>query len=286
MPKAIRRQFGKDGIGVTKPCRFIAVCTEGLSKAEVKNTISHQLALSYIFSSLGIDVVDLPDWFLEGTALYAPKGQFYCPELQLLFDLQNSHYARSYREYRSVFRYMKEQLGWYGMGAFIRQSIEQHSVDEPMRIAFGVTSYDDLRRQASRWEWENRAFDLLLLLLGSAGLFMVVYMRRSSRRMMVLDPIFEAEVAADKAAQEVLAELEQYYGRTGVRKADERDEVLEQHLEKLALSLVEVGRALAKGGMLREAEQRLDAALHLTPWSSKVATEVQIARGDPSDRMR
>ena len=148
MPPPIRALFQEQTRGITIGGCFVAVRATNMSPQEREAVISHELVHAYINSYLGPDSKELPRWFHEGVALYLPDVKnVYLSHMQI--DVS----PVDYREYRAIFRYLDSTLGRRGVAKFIRQAVEQQSVDEPLYAAIGTASYDELRNRALRPRW-------------------------------------------------------------------------------------------------------------------------------------
>jgi hypothetical protein len=288
MPDAIRGSFVPGAVGVTWG-RFIAVCTEGIPSSRVAEIIAHEMAHAYV-NSCTIRPADLPKWFGEGLALYvsdlnAGAMRFILGEnnyssdnsfAQLVFDIGSARCPDEEAEHSLAFRYLCAVLGKSGLALFIRQSVEQGSLDEPMITVFGTTSHSALMAKAHRWERNQR---LAILGIGLVCILFLLFLWRDHKHFKADMELCDSEDRVDANVSRVGDELDRFYKREQAGAGLHEQAFLEDKLESLALSLIRHGHALTDVGLHSEAEQRFDAASHLAPWSSIVKNESRPARG-------
>lgn len=270
---------GRDGAAVF--CRYVVVCAEGKSQIELRETVSRCLASAYINSYGGYESFHLPEWFSNGVTVHLVDPIANDPWSRFYYDIQNWRLSSEDREHRAVFRYLNNQLGWYGLGAFIRQTVESGSTDEPLRRAFGDYSYDDLRRDALRWRAGEIFCEVFCVLLGLAAPSLALWGWKLYKRTRANSEQYDAEDEVSQKADEVMEELKRFDDDVGTpeEQRGDHDLLVEGKLEELALSLVHQGRALENLGKHLEAKRKLNAASHLVPWSSMVKSAIEAERG-------
>ena len=296
MPSSILRNFSTSTLGVTRWRCCIAVCSEGLSSSEVREVVSHELAHAYVNSCADSSLGDLPEWFCEGLALYASDRNTgllrvlfgengYDSDsdmIQVLFDLRSAEHGKELVGDGLAIRYLRRMLGQPGFALFVRQAVEQGSVEGPMITVFGTDSPQPLMNHAYTWQTTMRWIGwggvaglavFAFLLFRYSGPLWRAYLK-SNREM--------AEFCEEEKVEESIArvrdELDRFHKRERTAPEWNDQALLEDRLETLALSLIKHGRALEGIGMRAEAAQRLDAAMHLAPWSSLVAQELRDPR--------
>ena len=284
MPEPIRGLFDEQTSGITRFCRFIAVYSEDRSPEQLQDTISHELAHAYISSCLGLNHGKLPRWFHEGVALYLSDSKDLYSS-QSGFDTERISWSpKDYHEYRTVFRYLDATQGRQSVTGFIRQAVQEQSVVGPLQAVVGTTSYETLRSRALRWRAHQQltyALEVVAVLI-VLGVTARLWIRRNQMRAAV-QAMRESERAEDELAeniQRVVHDFERLEEAETLDDAVERGRQAGRDVEETCLTLVKQGRALAKAGRLKEANERFNEALRLAPWSPRVTQAVQLALGE------
>ncbi len=273
-PPPIRRLFEDEVTrGITRECRFIAVSAEHQSQEERNDVVAHELVHAYILSSLGEKDFDkLPKWFHEGAALYLTnaKEQYENYPVPGLREVSTS--PDEYKEYQQVFQFLEQKVGRPRLSQFIRETVQQRSVDEPLKAVVGTVSYDELKTMAlhERSEHRNRnaiwVSAVAIVLLGG-GLLFLLYQRGSRRERITGDELAESKSNTELAIEQLKYDLEQSGGFVSFREYTD--------IERVTLALVEESRALAKAGCRTDAELKLRQADEIAP--PRLKWEVQNA---------
>jgi hypothetical protein len=284
MPEPIHALFREQVQGITRWCRFVGVNAEDKSREEIKDTISHELAHAYICSILGLDSERLPPWFHEGVALYLSDARDrYVSQTGFGIERIASSTA-DYEEYHLVFRYLDSALAQQGVAEFIRQAVQDKSVDAALHRV-GVSTYGGLRERAVQWDTERkdryaRMVWIILALTAAAGLLWA-HRRRLHKRAQVLNDLHRAEQTARARAEEAAREVQEANESESFEGWVDHGQRAMQDMEELALAMVAKGRALAKQGKRSQAQRAFEEAWRTAAqWSPRVRKEAQKAENE------
>jgi hypothetical protein len=283
MPHPIEVLFQGDIQGFTHFSRFIAVNGAQKSPDQLENIIAHELVHAYIFSALGRNDT-LPKWFNEGVAQYLSGTKDQYVSSGGIFGDFFSRASDEYEEYRQVFKYLEHSIGRRGVARFIRLTVEQQSVMNPLPQVAGVTDYVDLRNKAREWQtarqnfWAGLGIGLIIIFafLGS-WLIKQRRLRQSSRLQKQARRLEKMVQAYDR---QIVAQTRKSQEAWTGEERRKSDGLLMRMKRKKAQALVALGRAMVKLGAPGEAEYLYQEAMETIGQWPKMVEVVQQAQDE------